>query len=85
MELAHEIREEVVAECFESSELFELAAETFAPSFAEQFQCIADVLGEVSKANGLEEIWSRTQPQLQLHIDNMKGCANAGNKFLIIL
>lgn len=80
--MAKEIRDQVTTECFETPDLFE---ETFAPSFAEQFQCIADVLGEVSKANGMEEMWSRTQPQLQLHIDNMKQCSSAGNKFMVIL
>lgn len=82
--LAEKIREKVTKKCFEAEETFEFE-DTFAPSVAEQFQCIADVLGQVSKDNGMEETWSRTQPILQRHIDNMKGCANAGKKIMVIL
>lgn len=37
---------------------------------------IADIVGDVSMDNGLEELWSLSQPQLQLHIDNWKMCKN---------
>lgn len=70
--------------CFVSKQVFEFE-ETFAPSVAEQFQCIADVLGQVSIDNGLEESWSRTQPILQRHIDNMKQCPSYGKKYLVVL
>lgn len=83
--MAETVRQQIEAQCLKKPELFELAEDTFAASAAEQFQCSVDYLGEISKANGLEELWSRTQPQLQLHLDSWKGCANAGNKYLVAL
>lgn len=46
----------------------------------EQFQCFTEVMGESSITNGMEEMWSETQPQLQFYIDNWKKCTNAGNE-----
>lgn len=45
----------------------------------EQAQCIVNVTGDVSKDNGLEELWSLSQPQLQLHIDNWEKFGNIEN------
>lgn len=51
----------------------------------EQFECVVDVIGEISKSNGLEETWSKTEPLLRDRISKWKQCQYAGNKFLIIL
>ncbi|XP_055306902.1 uncharacterized protein LOC129571162 [Sitodiplosis mosellana] len=87
-ELVKEIKDKVVAECFkENAVFFDLddQAEEFQASFPEQFECIVDVLGDVSKANGLGELWSKTEPQVRHRIGNWKQCPNAGNKFLVLL
>lgn len=79
-----EIQKKIVNQCLKghfSEEFDEFAA---AP-LPEQFQCIVNVLGDVSKANGLEELWSKSQPQFQLHIDNWKRCDNLENKVARIL
>lgn len=47
----------------------------------EQFQCLVDVLGDVSTKNGLNELWSKSQPQLQLHLNSWKACKNVESKF----
>lgn len=61
-------------------------AEDFAAgSLPEQFQCLVDVVGDISKNNGLEELWSKNQPQLQQHLDSWKGCANVDGKLQQIL
>lgn len=85
-----EIKNEVVSECFENSAtFFDLEEENDGAdvyeSIPEQFECIAEVLGDVSKANGLEDLWSKTEPQLTDRISKWKECPNAGNKFLVIL
>lgn len=42
----------------------------------EKFECVANVTGDVSKENGLEELWSLSQPQFQLHVDNWQKFEN---------
>lgn len=64
---------------------YEDAEEFAADSLPEQFQCLVDVVGDISKKNGLEELWSKSQPQLQQHLDSWRGCANVEGKFPQIL
>lgn len=78
------LREQMLAQCFEEHSLF-ADTETRDGSIADQFQCLADVLGDVSKANGMEDMWSKAQPKLQQRLDNWKGCASAENKIMVIL
>lgn len=84
-----EIQKQIVNQCLKGHFLEENASEEFdefaAAPLPEQFQCIVNVLGDVSKANGLEELWSKSQPQLQLHIDNWKRCDNLENKVARLL
>lgn len=54
-------------------------------SLPDQFQCFVDVIGDVSIKNGLGELWSKSQPLLQLHLDNWQRCKNIENKFLNLL
>lgn len=68
-------------ESFEAEEIEEFAV----GSLPEQFSCIVDVLGDVSKSNNMDELWSKTQPQLKLHIDNWKACENVENKVAKLL
>lgn len=60
-----------------------MSAETF--NLGDQFQCIVDALGEASKANGLADVWTKTQPKLNEHLDAWKKCDNAGSKLKIVL
>lgn len=46
----------------------------------EQFQCLVSVLGNVSKDNGLSELWSRSEPVLQYHLNNWRKCSDLNNK-----
>lgn len=64
---------------------FEDAEEFAAESLPDQFQCLVDVVGDISKHNGLEELWSRSQPKLQQHLDSWRGCANVEGKLPQIL
>lgn len=57
--------------------------ETF--NLGEQFQCIVDAIGEASKANGLSDVWSKTQPKFKNHLDTWKQCDKAGSKLKIVL
>lgn len=67
-------------------QLFDPLDETFADSAApDQFECIVNYLGEVSKANNLGELWSRSEPQLKYHIENWKLCPNSSKKVLVYL
>lgn len=59
--------------------------EVFDQSPADQFKCIADYLGEISKANGLTEEWARTEPILKRHIEDWQGCSQAQNKVLKVM
>lgn len=88
-----EIKEKVVSECFEQphASFFDMPDEVedqieeFDASLPEQFECIVGVIGDVSKANGLEELWTKTEPQLLDRLNKWKQCPSAGNKFLVIL
>lgn len=81
-----EIQKKIVNQCLRSNFLEEDVSEEFAAvPLPEQFQCIVNVLGDVSKANGLEELWSKSQPQMQLHIDNWRRCDNLENKVARLL
>lgn len=60
-------------------------AEVFDQSPADQFQCIADYMGVVSKENGMGELWSHTEPILKRHINDWKSCSQVSNKVLFIL
>lgn len=70
--------EKVSDKCF----VFE---DTFETTPIDEIQCIVDVLGEVSKTNGLDEVWSSYQPAFQRHIDKLKNCPNAGSKIMRIM
>lgn len=83
-EMAREISAQVKQQCFAKHDSFETVADTFAPTLPEQFQCLADVLGDASKANGLEEMWTKAQPELQLHIDNWMKCAEEQDNFMVL-
>lgn len=61
-------------------DIFDEAEEFTGAPLPEQFQCLVDVLGDVSTKNGLKELWSKSQPQLQHHIDNWKACKSVENK-----
>jgi len=84
-----EIQKKIVNKCLKGHFLEEDASGDFdeiaAAPLPEQFQCIVNVLGDVSKANGLEELWSKSQPQFQLHIDNWRRCDNLENKVARVL
>lgn len=49
----------------------------------DRYQCMVDVLGEASKAHAVDTLWSETQPELQLQIDNWKECDQDGNKYVV--
>ncbi|XP_055306879.1 uncharacterized protein LOC129571139, partial [Sitodiplosis mosellana] len=86
-EFVKEIEDKVVAECFkENAVFFDLhdQAEEFQGSAPQKFECFADVLGDVSKANGLGELWSKTEPELRQHINNWKKCPYAGNQIQVL-
>lgn len=38
----------------------------------------AIILGDVSKANGLENKWGKVEPRLNLHIQNWSKCSEKG-------
>lgn len=63
--------------------LFFVSESTF--NLGDQFQCIVDAITEASKANGLTDVWSQTQPKLKGHLDSWKQCDNAGSKLKIVL
>lgn len=85
--LVKEIQEKIAAKCLKKEATFDMFedADSLATSLPEQFQCLADVLGEVSKRNGLEDLWSITHPNLQEHLDNWKRCGSAGGKLQVIM
>lgn len=84
---AREIGKKILTKCLNHNDLDESedAEEFAAGSLPEQFQCLVDVVGEISKNNGLEELWSKSQPQLQQHLDSWRGCANVEGKLPQIL
>lgn len=63
--------------------LFFMGAETF--NLGEQFQCIMEAIGEASNANGMTDVWSKTQPNLKSHVDAWKQCGSAGSKAKVVL
>lgn len=79
------LRKQIFNKCFEERTPFFDETETRDGSIVDQFQCLVDVLEDVSKANGMEDMWSKAQPQLQSRLDKWRGCANAGNKLMVIL
>lgn len=88
--MVKEIKGKIVNECFEEHATFfdleeEEEVEEFQATLPEQFECLVEVLGDVSKANGLEDLWSKTEPQVLDRLNKWKQCPNAGNKFLVIL
>lgn len=48
--------------------------------YPEFFQCASGVLEQIAKNNGLEEVYLHFKPKLQLQIDKMKKCPNAGSE-----
>lgn len=81
-----ELRKKVVDKCLKTSNsLFDEVEEFVGSSLPDQFQCIVDTLGDVSNNNGLADLWSKSQPQLQLHLDSWKRCANIENKVANLL
>lgn len=51
-------------------------------SYSDQFQCIVNVLGNVSVNNGLEDLWSAHQPNIQGKLYEWKNCAGVNNRFM---
>ena len=45
----------------------------------EQYECMLNILGELSKANGLEAKWAEVQPEVFKHIAALKKCRTAGD------
>ena len=39
-----------------------------------------NILGELSKASGLEAAWAQVQPEAQKHVDAWKECRTAGDE-----
>lgn len=72
MDLVLRIRTEITKKCFSD----EVEQFTFASSLVELFQCMFDVLAQVSKDNGLEELWRGVESDLQQHLDSWAECAN---------
>ena len=46
----------------------------------EQYECTFNILGDLSKANGLEAKWAEVQPEVLKHIDAFKKCRTAGDE-----
>lgn len=67
----------------EKPNVFIMSGEAF--NLGEQYQCIVDAVGEASKANGLTDVWSKTQPKLKGHLDGWKQCGSAGSKLKVVL
>lgn len=59
--------------------------EVFAPTFAEQFECVMDALGEASVANGMTGEWIKFQPKFKAHIDSWKECSQLSDKLKVFL
>lgn len=93
IDLIKQMRTEIAEKCFKRAELEQedddelvyISEMKVNPSFVEQFQCLVDVLGQVSKAHGLEELWGKTGPVLEHHIKKWGECANVENKYARIL
>lgn len=51
----------------------------------DQYQCLVDVLGDVSERNGLGRHWSEHQKQIQLHLDNWKACEKLDSKLFKLM
>lgn len=82
MDIINQLRKEITAKCLSTDDDSFYAGELAEnPSFVEQFQCLVDVLADVSKSNGFEDLWGKTEPELQRHVTNWKDCATLENKF----
>lgn len=85
------IQQKAVAECLNKEEatFFDLEiqneVEAYQGSIAEQFECLVDVLEDVSKRNDLDELWARSEPQLRDRLSKWKDCANVDNRILQIM
>ena len=72
--------------CFKKPNFyFDVDEETYAPSIAEQFECVIGALGEASKANDMTNEWMEYEPQFKQHLNAWKQCSNAGGKLQTIL
>lgn len=78
------IREKIMDKCMKRTSFFEEET-TFRTSLVDQFQCLVDVLGKVSKDNDLKGLWTKNKPQFQTHLDSWKKCADEENKLDLIL
>lgn len=52
-------------------------------SLPEIVQDYSEILGDVSKQNGLQEKWSKIEPRLKLHLQNWAKCSDKGNTIVI--
>ncbi|XP_031640925.1 uncharacterized protein LOC116352456 [Contarinia nasturtii] len=87
-DLVRKIKDNIVSKCLKKRDNFfefDGQVEQFDTSLAEEFKCLADVLGKVSQLHGLEALWKKSQPQLEHHIGKWKQCSNAGNTLLVVL
>lgn len=49
------------------------------------FQCLVDVVGKVSKENGLSNLWLPSEPVIKNHLAKWLKCPEAGNKKAVLL
>jgi len=77
-----EIRKMIAEKCLKVNTFDEddEPVEELSSNLHEQFQCLLDVLAEVSKSNGLGELWTKRQPELQRALDTWKKCTELENK-----
>lgn len=86
MDLRNKVLDEVADKCFKHHVELSYVSEMKAnPTFFEQFKCFVDVLGTVSKSQGLEKMWSKTGPVLENNIKQWSECTKVENKFARIL
>lgn len=57
------------------------------PLTAEEYDRVLNYLGELSKAKGIEDLWTKNQPEFQQITDDWKACAkkNRITRFLYVL
>nr|ABE26931.1 small secreted gut protein [Mayetiola destructor] len=53
--------------------------------FVQAFQCMVDVVGTVSNANGFSELWSQSEPVAKYHLEKWLMCPQAGDKLAVVL
>lgn len=78
------ITQKVQKECLaKKSTTFE--TEIDGKSLVDQFECVVNVIGKVSKRKGLGDLWSQYEPQFKEVIDTWKQCSGTDDKLQVIL